>query len=320
MFASQVNRRVARLVLVALGGLLLCGFALEGTTLRWRFEPGQVRRYEMVQKTSSTMMVDGQEFQTEQELRTEITWRVKEVGSDGSARLEQTIDRVRIWMEVPMGRVEYDSDRPDEMKLPEPQDAMRPMISIFEALVDQPITSVMTARGEVRDLEIAEGFRKGLEKAAGPASGMLGELLSEQGLKKLSGFSGTSFPEEAVEKGSSWTTGGSSKLGALGVLKLEVKHTYEGPAEVESKPVEKIGIEVSMTSEPSSGDNRSALSLDETEAKGTVLFDNQEGTMVASELTQRMKMTIQVEAQKAEQWLTTQTSMKLLPPGTGPAR
>ena len=51
----------------------------------------------------------GMEFETNVTQSTDMTWAIKSVGSDGVAEMTQTIDRIRMKMESPIGEFAYDS-------------------------------------------------------------------------------------------------------------------------------------------------------------------------------------------------------------------
>ena len=72
------------------------------TKLRWKFQPGEKVNYEMIMDMTQEMQAGDMPITTKMNQRMDMTWSAKEVAADGSAVMEQTIDRVRVEI-VPPG-------------------------------------------------------------------------------------------------------------------------------------------------------------------------------------------------------------------------
>src|SRR5437868_6154739 len=67
------------------------GPILKAENLRWKFTPGEVVRYTMVQETSQEMKGQGQEVKTSLNQTVDLHWSVKSVSPKGVADMTQTI-------------------------------------------------------------------------------------------------------------------------------------------------------------------------------------------------------------------------------------
>ncbi len=127
-----------------LGGLALLvgllgahlGATAAPTTLRWKFKPGEVFRYESAQSTVSKFRdPSGQEVGQTLTLTMDLTWTVKEVDPQGEASLTQTIDRIRTTATMPYGKFAIDSK--------DGLDAAGPAGPLFKMLVGAEFTFKM---------------------------------------------------------------------------------------------------------------------------------------------------------------------------------
>src|SRR5215204_5781871 len=62
----------------------------------WKFTPGLTNRFQMSQDTKVTKTGAGGDMSVDSVLTIDMSWTVKEVKPDGSAILEQRVDRMRM--------------------------------------------------------------------------------------------------------------------------------------------------------------------------------------------------------------------------------
>src|SRR5262245_48672659 len=108
-----------RLHLTALA-ILAVGFVASArgeSPLRWKFKEGQSLDYVLERTAEGKVSLMGAEFAFKMGMAFDTTWKVKSVAADGSANVEQTVERIQISMSSPLaGDVAYDSksgDKPD---------------------------------------------------------------------------------------------------------------------------------------------------------------------------------------------------------------
>src|SRR5688572_29896240 len=63
------------------------------TQLRWKFSDGQKRHYSITQDMEISANVGGRKIDTTMVQVIDMTWNVKKVDANGTARMEQSIDR-----------------------------------------------------------------------------------------------------------------------------------------------------------------------------------------------------------------------------------
>ncbi len=248
-------------------------------TLRWKFTKGQKLSYVLTQTTLTKAEVMGQKSESTTIQAMDLTWVVKDVDGNGVASMEQTIDRIVFTSKGgPIGEVTFDTSKNDKLEGP-----LAIMGAIFNALTGSPFGLKMNARGEVSDVQVPPKVLDAL-KNAGPAAQMGGELFSEKGLRELTSQSTIILPKEAVAKGFKWNTTKNINFPG-GTMNLDNGYTYEGP----SGPLEKIGVEVKLDLKPA--DNSPVqINIAKQDAKGSFLFDNKDGVLRSSELTQKLQI------------------------------
>ena len=120
----------------------------------------------MDQTTETSDKAGTQEIKTTLSQTIDRSWAVKEVGLDGVADLNQTIDRVRTKIASPIGVFEYDSDDKQEPQGP----LAAGLVPFLKALVGAPFAVKMSPQGELSDVKVPEKLLQAIREA-GPAGG-----------------------------------------------------------------------------------------------------------------------------------------------------
>src|SRR4051812_19360867 len=111
--------RPCRIALAALAALVLAqGAARADAPLRWKFTKGKAIHYVLTQKAVSKTQAQGQLLETTMTQTMDMTWAFTGVNPDGSARMEQTLDRIQFTMESPFGKVAVDTKDDKEAEGP----------------------------------------------------------------------------------------------------------------------------------------------------------------------------------------------------------
>jgi Family of unknown function (DUF6263) len=267
------------------------------TTLRWKFEKGQKLGYALTQKTSMKMEVMGMKTETTFTQTADMTWEVTGVDKDGNGELLQTIDRFRFHSKT-QGAGEMDIDTANAQ---DPAGAPEAMTKLFRAIAGSPFKMKITPLGEISDFsvpaKVVEAF-----KDAGPAGAMFG---SEESLKNMAGGSLVPFPEAAIAQGKSWN--GVRKMPMpFGTMVMDTTYKLEAA----TSPIENIGLDVKVKIEPKEG-VPVEVKVTSQDTKGHFRFDNSAGILTASDLVQKMTMTLTVSGQEITQDIETTSNFEL---------
>lgn len=256
-------------------------------SLRWKFEEGASHHYELNQTTVTTAMVQEQEVKTSIKQTVGMAWEVLSVESDGTARVAQTIERVKVSLESQFASFAYDSD--DEGAVEGQAAVLKPVI---DALVGARVVLVMTPRGEVNDVEVPDEMIERLRNA-GPGAQALQGLASAEGMKGLIGQSTLVLPEEEVEPGSTWTRKVELPT-PQGTLAMTNTFTLES-SESESA---KIGMAMNVDEFKTDPDAPFEMRVEEQDGTGSFAFDTAAGLLQSSEVTQKLTAVITVQGQE----------------------
>lgn len=276
-------------------------------TLRYQFKEGEKLPYVMDQKMKMTMAVGGQNIEMNMNQTVDMTWNIQSVDKDGKAKMTQRFDRVRFTMEMPTGKIEYDSKDGKE-----PDDPIGKMIApVFKAMVGSEFSLSMDARGRMSDVKVPDKLTEALKDIPGAAG--LGDMFSGDAMKRMIDQSAMVLPEGPVTKGKSWEQKVETKT-PLGKMKLDTTYTYEGPATKGDKKLEQVALKPKMEIEADAA-APVAIKVKDMDAKGTALFDNAAGRLVETNLTTNMEMEINAGgmnlSQKIEQVMTLKLAEKV---------
>jgi hypothetical protein len=268
--------------------------------LRWKFKPGQVIHLTMTQKTKQTV-TSGETPPIPMDMTNimDMKWKVEAVDSQGVASVAQTFDRMRISMQgAPGMSFEFDSASGKD-----PEGAAKMIASIMKPMVGAAMIVKMTARGDVVEVKLPEAMES-LKKMA--AAGGMGDMLSPEGIKKMSGLG--VLPEKPVKPGDSWSNTAEMKSPFLGTIAMEQKYTYLGPVERGGRTLERIGI-ATRTKPPVKKDPGPASAM-EMEGTAESYFDNRIGRLVENAGSMKMKMNMNMMGQKIAMTGETSASIK----------
>jgi hypothetical protein len=286
-------------VAVALGG------AAPGqeVKLRYQFKEGDKLNYVMDQTMTMEMALAGQTVKLETMMGFETTIEVKSVDKDGKAQVTQTITRVQFEMDSPNGKLKYDTADPKDPEVA----AFKAIVPVFKSMAGAEVNMTLDARGQAADFKLSDKFKDVLKN--NPAASQLGDLATEEGVKKFMGQTGLRLPEEAVKKGSTWTTKNEIKNPQAGTVTTEGKHTYEGQETRDGKALEKISIELNQSVDSTGAPT--TIKIKTQDSRGTAWFDNAAGRLVETSLTQDVVQEVSAKNQTITQTLKTKVGMKL---------
>jgi hypothetical protein len=273
------------------------------TTLSYKFAEGEKLHYAMDTKTSVQMQPMGSNIEMRVGQTIDLTWSVLSVDNDQNAKLQSKVDRLRFSMEGgPIPKTQYDSKEGKKLE-GVMGDTLGPL---FEALVGAEFTFNVDARGNLSDVQIPAKLNEALKNmtAGGAGSGFSGDMI-----KQMAQQGALLLPSGTVEKGKTWEQTSQMTL-PFGKAAVRIDLTYEGPATLDGKQVEKIAVSPKMSFE--AGPNAAvAIKIKGQESKGTTYFDNKAGLILQSSLTQTTEMEITVAGAVMPQKMTQTISFKL---------
>jgi hypothetical protein len=290
----------------ALAAVLLataCATSSAADAPQWKFEQGQSNRYRMNQTMNMSMVVGGNDVTNNIKQIIDMSWTVREIGDDGSAILDQKIDRMRMTIEAGGQKVDVDSAAKEE---PKNQAAMlAPMLKAFTA---KPFKVTMTPQGKITEVEVPEEMVEALKNTPGAAA--LGDMATPEGFKKMVTQAAFAMPEK-LEPNDQWTQKMEMQLPGIGKQIAETTYKYEGPKEIDGNEYEVFTPSLDIRYEGGA----TAVNVDDQKSTGQILFDREAGRLESSELKQNMTLTLSAGGQSIEQKLEQTIEMKWVKSG-----
>lgn len=286
-----------RSVAPALLALLACASpALAGAAkLRLDLDAGTKLNYEMKQSQDMTMEMGPLGSQRTQTVSTfDLTYRVKSVDPAGTASVGVTYDRIRIDVDSPSGRINFDSAEPGGT-------TDNPVGETLPLLVGHEISVDLTPRGEVVGVH---GFGELWEKVSAqfgseqwPPSQvmeMMRQSFGEDSMKQLLQSSSVIFPEKAIPAGGSWVSETELTVPLYGTAKYHADYTLVGLEKRRGRDCRRIDFTLSVTFEGEGGmaaqfremfaqqgaDVEMSFLMKESTGSGTFWIDRKSGATV----------------------------------------
>ena len=308
--AILVSRR-SSIVLLAGMAVALGSPSAHGGKLRWKFKPGEKLHYQMEQKTSTTAKSDGQESKTTMTQTINTTWQVHSVAPDGSAEMSQTIERMRVKMETPFAKFEYDSadkKEPAAEKKPAESQLSAMLMPLLKAQVGAEFKYKINPMGELSDIRVPASLLSALNPAGGG-----GGMFSEDALKDMIRESSLTFPAADMQSGQTWSSKSKMAQGPAVTVSVEKTYTYQG----QEGKTDKVAVTVKVTPEVAAG-NQLAIKVNSQEGKGSFLFDAEKGCVVRSTVSKKLDATISREGKEFTQ-ISDESNVMTLTDGQGGA-
>jgi hypothetical protein len=278
---------VRRCVLVVTIGLLVASAANAQTPLRWKFKEGEHLNYVLERAVEGKINLSGADIAFKMGMTFDTTWNVKSVAQDGTANVEQTVDRVQIGMSSPLGgNLVYDSQNPEPPAGP----VWAQLKPLMEGMLGQTFKAKISSLGKVSDIELpqklSEVFAKqqqGGNRQAG--FGIGGNAFNESGIKEMIEKSVLPLPEAAVGKDVTWKQSFQNPIRGIGTQTAEITYSFADLEQQDGKPVQKISSVTELTFEPAD-DARADLEITSQEGSAEFYFDPQAGHLIKSAGTQ----------------------------------
>lgn len=285
-------------VCLALLFVVTCGVRASSAAdalLRWKFKEGDSMSYVMQRATEAKIDLSGSQIEFNSAMTFDTTWKVKSVDKDGVAELEQTLDRIQLKADSPLGGgLDYDSKVPGSGQ-GQVWEMMGPM---FEAMIGATFSMKVSPMGKVTDIKLPERITEQLAKAAGggrrgggPLGGMGGMGMSEASIKEMLERSFVLLPEKPVAPDLSWTQSFSNVMKGAGVQKTEITYKTTEAETTEGHKIQKISAKTELTFEPEENP-MTDIEIDDQEGDATIAFDVDAGRTVKVDGKQKQTMVI----------------------------
>jgi hypothetical protein len=310
--SRQATRRILRALCFLAIPLLLASAstARADTELRWKFKAGDKTHYAMKTDVTQDTKAGGMPFQVKIMQTMDMTWDVAEVADDGTATLNQTIDRVRMEMTLPQAgapQIKYDSQAKEKAPGTE-------MLSkVFDVIVGKPFVMKVTSLGKVLEMQAPDGVVQAFKNMPAGQGGMF----SEDGLKQMISQSMLPLPEEAVAVGTTWEKSAEMQAPPFGKQVTVTQYKFAGDGEVNGKKVDKIDVTMDIKLE-AGDDPNTKFKLKDNKAGGEIHWDNSAGQPAQSRIDSKMSFEITANSMTIEQTVTTNSVMTRV--ATGDAR
>ena len=287
--AVRVSHRSLLVVPAVLAALALGSTHAHAAKLRWKFHEGETLHYQMDLKTVSTAKAEGQESKSTLTQTVNSAWVVHSVAADGSAEMSQTIERLRLKIETPFAKFDFDSaekkDAAAEKKDSESQIAAQ-FMPILKAQVGAEFKYKINTQGELSDIRVPKALLAVLNPAGGAGGGGSG-MFSEEGLKDMIRESSLTFPAGDLAPGQSWKNTAKVAQGPAVTIGVEKTYTYRG-----HKPEgEEVGLDVKVTPQVTANAGVE-IKITAQEGKGTFLFDAEKGRVVRSTVAKKLEAVV----------------------------
>jgi hypothetical protein len=290
--------------LLLVASLAICGIlsatAQAQNTLRWKFKKGDTLNYVMEQTTEMKMDLSGSLIEIVSGMTFDTTWNIKSVAADGSAEIEQTVDRIQMKMDSPLGgALDYDSKKPGSGQ-GQIWEMMGPMI---ESMVGGTVSLKATSTGEVSDIKLPQKVTDQLAKQQGGGGrrgsggmGMMGGL-SENSIKQIITRSIVPLPEKPVSPDVNWQQSFTEEMRGAGVKKTQITYSTSEKTSEGGHEIQKIAAKTDLTFEPAE-ESQVDIEIEEQEGTMAIYFDVDAGRTLKSE--GRQKQTIAITAPNRE--------------------
>jgi len=302
---QPIRRQIVWLVALAATAAMFSRAASAAEPLRWKFQAGDKFNYQVVQDMTTNMNAGpaGQMVTTLRQTL-DMIWDVERVNEDGTAVIQQTVDRVKLSMNSPTGQnVAYDSDAEG------PAEGLAAMVApMYEAMIEDKFEFTMTPRGEIQDVKVPAKVLEAIKNSPGAA--VAGDMATAEGLQSQLMQLALVFPENSPEVGESWSNSVTINNPMAGKHVVETSFKYEGTSDVDGVAIAVFRPTLKMAME---GNDAVQVKVTEQESEGEVLFNQDAGRLDSIKLQQMTKMDITVAGQALEQEIDQQIEVKVTP-------
>jgi RNA polymerase sigma factor (sigma-70 family) len=259
-----------------------------GITLRYKFKVGDVFRYVVQAKNETHSSAAGHDRDVTATWTYDVTWKVVGVDSDRNARMTLKVDRFRYVEDngFPGGKIEFDSlKHRTAVGLPA---GVRVLSAVLTAQSGAEFTCTLSPRGEVGNFKVP----KTLADAVKNTPGVQAVYSAENFRRQLAGQGSVVLPSDPLSWGGDWKEKSDRALvGGHAKMSIETVATYKGETERDGRKLAEVALEPSaVTIERSPTSGLGPFKLKGHDGKGHLLFDNDKGRLIETEVIQTLDL------------------------------
>lgn len=221
-----------------------------------------------------------------------IVLNVKDVTPEGVATVDMVFQTVKVSVDGPGGKMEFDSTRPPA---PGKADDLDPVAIVMKPLVGSTFTMTVDRSGNISSVSGGDGFAmlgQVVPGSGGTMPQVFGPIFT---LKKGDGF---------ARIGESWENVDKLNSGLMGEFKMSAKHTLQSVSGKDAKVSMQGRIEAGSMA-PSS----STFQLKDSAYSGKYTWDTGRGMI--RDMTTRMSMTVSHQIQGTPVEVTSETTSRV---------
>ena len=223
-------------------------------------------------------------------------WTPMEQDKDGKWKVKQTIEGVKMQVDIAGNPINYDSTDPNPTGA-----ASNPgLADFFKSLIGAEFTVTFNKNMTVEKVDGRDELLKKLAGANPQLESVLKQILTDEALKEMTDPSAGITPPAEQAVGGTWEKKTTLSLGPIGSYERTFKYTYKGK-DATKKDLDRVEVEPKLVYKAPT-DNAAGLlfriksgNLETINPKpGVILFDPKTGRVVESEIAVTMKGTLDV--------------------------
>ena len=194
--------------------------------------------------------------------------------TSGNKKMSVHFSKVKMEMSMAGQNMVYDSEDPEKQS------------ALLKTALGDFANQKFEAEIDKNDnfINVSDAIKQGGAPAVG-GIGALGNKEIANMLKQLGDFG---FPEKAVEPGAKWQHGQELSMQQMGEMKMTIDYTYKGPKNHDGQKLAEIVFQGLADTDGEGG----LVSFKDSKISGTMLFDPELGTVVQSNSSIDMTMSV----------------------------
>ncbi len=263
----------------------------EKANLRYQFKEGQKLRYSLEEKGEMEFGIAGNQTRIETRTVFHLLWQVARVNKEGKVTVRQTLERIQMTLDLPTGKMSYDSQAGKE-----PDDATsKELARALKVFVGEEMTLTLDSRGQIESLKYSAKLAGEIARLP-PQAASMAQVLSEDVLRRTIGQCLPAMPEKAPNKGQTWDSKLQAKMSSAVNFTLDNKYTLEGEVKRQGRTTVKIGNKptITVTTNPGSA---ATIKVLKQQASSTSYFEPATGRLLESVYAQKLELEVSENGQ-----------------------
>ena len=277
----------------------------EAEAIRWNLNSGEKLQVTLEQKTEIATNIDTRQKRIGSDMLLIIDWQIENVEND-RIEMSQSIKRVKLEVRRP-NKTATETILIDTASRENPTAGLASQLQAqIENLMGTKFDVVMTTRGEILEVSIPETSKEKVRLA--PASMLLRQLLTQEGLKEMLGQSSIVFPETSEDN--EWQMNVQLN-NAMGKITKETAIKYEGEVKRDDRLVHGF-VMTAQAKLIETAESADAPVLDSYSGSGRAWFSTDSDTVYGSEFENRINVTRRYRDQKIVSSVSTTNEMRVV--------